>query len=637
MRPQQFEKGKFLQQFDAAGFKEKVRMAADLKTEELGEVYPAIKDSLYFIKKRVYYRTNSNEAKFLFDLIDAKHESGLHQYHKTVFILENGLRFHTKDLADSVKTFELLSLAYMKLRNYNKAFEIEETYEKNKSRLPKELQKSYIINKSIIFLKLGLYSESVKQLRKEFSERNEGEKKDSTSLANFYNDLGVHFNKANSLDSAAYFFMKAKDIVDAKVKYDPNKMYFTFFSALIDGNMASIYAKRKQFKEAIAPLKKDIYYSKKVNNIESAANSYNLIAECYLELKQYDIAHRYIDTCKQLLAITEELAPSLSNMLIEARYYTSTGNYKKANEYFDRFIRFRDSITRLDNETQLINQQVAFDLFQKENLLIEKEKIIRNSTLIHEQEKTHRSYLISGIVVLLFAVLFLIINAKNNQRRQTELFSKNKHIIQQKNTIEATLKEKEFLMKEIHHRVKNNLQIISSMLNLQADKITNSDIKGLLQEGRQRINSMALIHQMLYNQNNMSYVSICNYLNTLVTQIERAYHNPDNTVTQVMCEDIQLDLDTAIPLGLIVNELVTNAHKHAFKNKEGSRSIIINLSKIDSEFVLLVKDNGVGFTYTGVSGSGLGMELISMLSHQLNGKLEFINKNGTAVKLSFPA
>lgn len=631
-----FDKTKFLEQFKAAGFKEKVHLAADLSTETLNDVYPDIKDSLYFIKKRVYDRTNSNEAKFLFDLIDAKHESALHQYHKAVFILENGLRFHTKDLSDSVKTFELLSLAYMKLRNYNKAFEIEETYEKNQARLPKELQKSYIINKSIIFLRLGLYNESVKQLRKEFYERNDGGKKDSTALANFYNDLGVHFNKANVLDSAVFYFMKAKAIVDAKVKYDLNKMYFTFFSALIDGNMASIYAKQKRYKDAIEPLKKDIYYSKKVNNIESAANSYNLIAECYLEMKQYELAHKYIDTCQQLLVITEELAPLLSNILIEARYYNSTGNYKKANDYYDRYIRVKDSTTRLDNETQLINQQVAFDLYQKENLLIEKEKIIRNSMLLHEREKTHRSYLVSGIVVLLFAVLFLFINVRNNQRRQAELFSKNKHIVQQKNTIEATLKEKEFLMKEIHHRVKNNLQIISSMLNLQADKMTNSDTKSLLQEGRQRINSMALIHQMLYNQNNMSYVSICNYINTLVGQIERTFQNPGNASIQVVCEDIQLDLDTAIPLGLIVNELVTNAYKHAFTGRTGG-VITVKLFRTENGLTLMVKDNGVGFTYTGASGAGLGMELIGMLAQQLDGKLSFVNNNGTEVSLSFSA
>ncbi len=499
------------------------------------------------------------------------------------------------------------------------------------------MQRDYIVEKSLIYLRLGLYKESIKQLRKEFNQKGAEHRADSNALGNFYNNMGVHFNKANQLDTAVFYFQKAKSIVDVKAKSDPAKMYYTFFSALIDGNTASIYAKRKQYKEAVAPLKKDIYYSLKVNNLESAANSYNLISECYLELKQFDLAYRYIDSCKQLLSRTEELTPALANMLIEAKYYTYTGNYKKANEFFDKYIRQKDSTKLADNETQLINQQVAFDLYQKENLLVEKEKIIQTSQLEHERERSDRAYLLSGIIVLLFAVIFLVVNIKTNRRRQNELHVKNKHIIQQKNTIEATLKEKEFLMKEIHHRVKNNLQIISSMLNLQSDKTQDENLKEVLQESRQRINSMALIHQLLYTQNNMSNISISSYLKTLIREIESSFNNTDKPVTtKITCDDIQLNLDIAIPLGLIINELITNCYKHAFKNKP-SGSIEIMLKKQGQHLMLSVKDNGSGFPAGKKEFTSLGMELIQILADQISGKLEFVNDNGTEAKINFEA
>ena len=203
--------------------------------------------------------------------------------------------------------------------------------------------------------------------------------------------------------------------------------------------------------------------------------------------------------------------------------------------------------------------------------------------------------------------------------------------------IEAALKEKEFLMKEIHHRVKNNLQIVSSMLSLQADKISNNDVKEILQEGRQRINSMALIHQLLYNQNNMSYISISNYLSTLIQQIETSFNSgAGNIKVNVLCDEIKLDLDTAIPLGLIVNELITNSFKHAFK-KTQKGIVDVHLTAKENAFTLIVKDNGDGFDYESKKEQSLGMELINILVQQINGEIKFTNQNGTSAQVIFTA
>jgi two-component system, sensor histidine kinase PdtaS len=636
---QSFNKEEFIKQFNAADMKKKVVMTSTLNNGDLEIVYPDIKDTLLSIKQRVYYKTISNEAKYLFDIIDARVEENNHQYHKSVFILENGLRFHTQNLNDSLTILTMLYPSYMKLRNYNKAFEIQEILDHLKPRIPKDQLGHYVSHKSIIYLQLGLYNESVRELRKEFLQKPEKDRSDTTVLGNYYNDMGVHFNRADMLDSAVFYFNRAKALVDAKGKYDKNKIYYDFFSGLIDGNIASALAKRKKFSEAIPPLKKDIYYSLKANNLLSASNSYNLIAECYLELKQYDLARKYIDSCKPLIAEIEELAPTLSNILVEAKYYKYTGNLNKAAEYYDKYIHIKDSITKADNENKLLNQQVSFEMYQKESLLIEKEKIIQKNQLINEQQKTQRSYLILGMVILFFVILLLVINTQMNKRRHSELNIKNKHILQQKNAIENVLKEKEFLIKEIHHRVKNNLQIISSMLNLQAENIDDAAAKEVLQESRLRINSMALIHQLLYTKNNMLNVMISDYLSTLLSQIEKSYSNVSRKIiTELQCDNVNIDLDTAIPLGLIVNELVTNSYKHAFNTKDSGTIVVsFHFNEAGKTYNLKVRDNGSGFDHDNKKHHSLGMELIHMLAEQLNGKMVFKNENGTVAEITITA
>lgn len=632
---QTFLADSFVSGFNRADIKQKVIMCAKLSASNLHKVYPLIKDSLQSIKNKVYFSTTSNEAKYLFDIIDARIESENHQPHKAIYILENSLRFHTRTLDDSLAVLSLLSPSYIKLRNYNKAYEIEEVLERIKHRFPENFKKTFSPQKSYIFMQLGMYKESVAELRKEFYSKPAEIRKDTSSLGNFYNDMGVHFNRANFLDSAVFYFTKAKTLVDAKKAYTLNNNYWDFFSGLVDGNMASVLAKQGRYSDAIPALKKDIYFSLRAENWLSAANSYNLIAECFIELKKFDVARKYIDSCKPLLAKIDILAPKLSNILAEAKYYKKTGNLTVASQFYDHYIQFKDSIQKADNESKLINQQISFDLYQKENELVHKEKIIQQNNLDYEHEKTRKSYLLMGILILVLIIIFLIINNQLNKRWQSELFIKNKHIIQQKTAIETALKEKEFLIKEIHHRVKNNLQIISSMLSLQSDVIDNEAAKDALNESRMRINSMSLIHQMLYNKNNMSDIVISEYFGVLISEIEKSFSNSGCIITTALhCDPVTIDLDTAIPLGLIVNELITNSYKHAFKKAETGH-VEISFTKVEKKFTLIAKDNGIGFDFQKVKNQSLGMELIQMLAEQLNGKLTFTNHTGTKAELEF--
>jgi two-component sensor histidine kinase len=200
-----------------------------------------------------------------------------------------------------------------------------------------------------------------------------------------------------------------------------------------------------------------------------------------------------------------------------------------------------------------------------------------------------------------------------------------------------SLKEKEQLLKEVHHRVKNNLQIISSLLNLQSEHSEDEKFLIAIRESKNRISSMALVHEMLYASKNFSQININSYISKLSENIYRSFYIKERSVVfkYSIDENLFFEIDRMIPIGLILNEIISNSLKYAFPNKQGI--ISIQFLKNDSSYVLKVKDNGIGipenFDYK--TSKSLGMQLVYMLSEQLDGTLTLSNKNGASYKLNF--
>ncbi len=204
--------------------------------------------------------------------------------------------------------------------------------------------------------------------------------------------------------------------------------------------------------------------------------------------------------------------------------------------------------------------------------------------------------------------------------------------------IRASLKEKEVLLKEIHHRVKNNLQIVSSLLYMQAAKTEHPGAVSALKESRARIKSMALIHERLYQSPNLASVDMGAYTRNLVSDLQHAYRTEEHSVRlAVKIDDIPLGITEAIPCGLIINELVSNALKHAFrKGKEGE--ITIQLQERDrNRFVLTVSDSGTGFpeNIDPRNSPSLGLTLVNSLVEQLDGTIELDRRGGTTFTITF--
>lgn len=195
-------------------------------------------------------------------------------------------------------------------------------------------------------------------------------------------------------------------------------------------------------------------------------------------------------------------------------------------------------------------------------------------------------------------------------------------------------REKEILLKEIHHRVKNNMQIIISLLNIQANSTTSEHEMSVFNECKDRIRSMAMIHERLYLENDISKITLEEYTYELVKELSTSYTTNHKVQFDLAIEPLQISIDTAIPLGLIMNELITNALKHAFKTQDGTLKIESQHDK--KEMTLTIRDSGIGFDFENYEGPTFGLELIDILVSQINGTLEYSNKKGSVYTIKFP-
>src|SRR5258705_7609680 len=204
--------------------------------------------------------------------------------------------------------------------------------------------------------------------------------------------------------------------------------------------------------------------------------------------------------------------------------------------------------------------------------------------------------------------------------------------------LKSSLSEKEILLKEIHHRVKNNLQVIISLLNLQAGYLHDEETVRAMQEGQNRVRSMALVHEKFYQLDGISEIDFAEYIEKLCQYIFQTYPETARKVSlDVESDQIALDLDTAMPCGLLINEIVSNSLKYAFPNGQEGHILIKLKALPENKIQITVKDNGVGIAgeYHLENPSTLGLQLIGALTSQLNGEVEMFSDNGTTFNITF--
>lgn len=289
---------------------------------------------------------------------------------------------------------------------------------------------------------------------------------------------------------------------------------------------------------------------------------------------------------------------------------------------------YKEGIAYKNKQVNLIKKIYSEDLSEtlanhKTELAVKGKEI----EIANEKEKVKIYSIVASLIGFFLIVSLLTIRKIRKQSR--ELSSKNK-------LIKKTLKEKELLVKEVHHRVKNNFQIVSSLLELQSKGIEDEKALELANEGKNRVKSMAIIHQKLY-QNKNGLVDFDEYIQLLVKELTAIYDSKNKVKTSIETKNMKFDVDTAIPLGLIINEIITNSYKYAFDdNKENHLHISIDKNE-KNDYKLIIEDNGPGISdqLNLKKVKSLGLRLINRLVKQLHGSVNLTNKNGARFEIIF--
>ena len=289
-------------------------------------------------------------------------------------------------------------------------------------------------------------------------------------------------------------------------------------------------------------------------------------------------------------------------------------DYMEAYKAFSKYDGLKQEIFTAESDQRIALLQTEFEVAQKEDTIL-----LQQGTIRKQKSNQMLTSTITGLLLFLLIVGFVAIRI--NRR-------KNK-LLQQQN------QEKEFLIKEIHHRVKNNLEVVSSLLTLQSTHIEDKKIKENMCQIQNRIQSMSMIHQNLYQGKNLGSIEMKNYFKILGDYVLQSYSAGQKIVMVYDMEEIELNVDIATPIGLIVNELITNSLKYAFPNNLIG-VITISLVQKSTYLELTVTDNGIGIKKGNQThGTGFGTQLITLLTKQLDGKMVLHQKKGTSVSFEF--
>jgi two-component sensor histidine kinase len=300
---------------------------------------------------------------------------------------------------------------------------------------------------------------------------------------------------------------------------------------------------------------------------------------------------------------------------------------------------FNDSLFNEAKSRQIAQLQIQFETEEKEQniQLLTRQALLQKTTLQHTQ--LVKNVYLGGTVMLLLLLGLGFNRYRLKQRNNRKLEAQQKEINFKNESLNRLLKEKEWLMKEMHHRVKNNLQIIVSLLNTQSLYLNNNEAAyAAIRESQHRMQAISLIHQKLYRSENMATVSMPDYIFELTDYLKDSFDISPRIMIEQDIEAMELDVSLAIPVGLILNETITNAIKYAFP---GGRKGIIRLvmKKTDEDLVLLtISDNGIGLDskYDNGKSSSLGMNLVNGLTDQLGGQFTMASDNGVTIKIEFP-
>ena len=430
---------------------------------------------------------------------------------------------------------------------------------------------------------------------------------------NYQPQLAIALRCAGDACIAAYKPAEALEYYNQalKITYDQKSGYLTL--ADIINCRGNAYKRLGRYNEALKDYQECLELGLKASYPAAISTAYANLGEVYLLMGNYAKALIYQLKTTELQEKDNDLSNLVENYGHLSTTYEHLGNYPLALLYQKKARQLRDSTASLQSDMAITELRTQYETEKQQTTIAAQQQQIAQQRNIQ--------WLGLGVVALLAILAFSYYrNAVNRKKVNTLLSLKNA--------------ENELLLKEIHHRVKNNLEVVSSLLSLQSAQVEDKNIKEAMLESQNRVHSIGIVHQKLYQGTNLAAVEMKGYCIDLSESILDSFGADERVTIECAMDQLELDIDTAVPLGLIINELITNALKYAFpKGQTGKISIKLEKTT-DTNLHLEVADNGIGKTGP-TQGTGFGSQLVSLLTKQLSGTMQEKIVDGTTVSFNF--
>ena len=422
-------------------------------------------------------------------------------------------------------------------------------------------------------------------------------------------------------------YMDQNDFANAQQYYNRALVMssrYGFYNNMADIyiSLGDLYVKTGEYENAAANMREAIRYSHLLDNNFMLMRAWLSLGKLQNLIHQESEAITSLKTC--LSVATENFGDAffLHQVYRElGKAYAATGDFKQSYAAFLTYDRLKDSVFTAEADQRVAKLQTEFEVAQKETTIKGQQQFIA-------QQRRLQWITLGAAGLLIFFLGALYLNYKSKQRINATLENFNNALELKNSQLDTRNAENELLMKEIHHRVKNNLEVVSSLLALQSAQINDPNTRDAMLESQNRVQSIGIVHQKLYQGSRAGVIEMKDYFTNLGESMLDAFGAENRVAIYCDMDSLEVDIDTAVPIGLIVNELLTNALKYAFPDRANG-SVTIKLEKRpDGSLGLEVADNGVGKSGK-IHGTGFGSQLVQLLTLQLNGTMREEIKDGT--------